>query len=598
MTRSDLMQRRTPMRSLPQGSSQVHHLRHVDTRRRIVVLRVALVIVLALFAGRLVELQAVRGETLAGAALDQRLRTIDIPAARGAILDSNGQPLALSVDARNVTADQTLVEDPIATGRAIAGVLGADAATVAERLTGDRRFVYIAKGITPQTWDKIAELKLAGIFSEPTTRRIYPAGTTAANLLGFVGGDGAGLGGVEYAFQSVLAGESGSMTYERGPGGRPIPTAVQQALPAVPGSSVQLTINSDIQFAAQRALEQALRRAKADSGTVVVLEPQTGRILALVALPTFDPAKPGASPAEDRGNRALSDVFEPGSTSKVMTLAAVVEEGKASPTSVLTLPPTLERGDKVFRDVDPHGTIQLTLAGIMARSSNIGTILAAERIGGKQLWKYLRKFGIGSPTGLNFPGESTGKLRDYSTWTPTSFPTIAFGQGVSVNALQVASVYATIANDGLRLTPRLVDAIIAPDGTVSDVPVGKQVRVVSPQTAREVRRMLEVVVSDRGTAPTAQIPGYRVGGKTGTAMYVDPDCGCYNDGVVASFIGMAPADAPKLVVAVSIVNPQNGRYGGQLAAPVFRKVMAYALQAQHVAPTDSKAPLLPIAPAE
>ena len=234
----------------------------------------------------------------------------------------------------------------------------------------------------------------------------------------------------------------------------------------------------------------------------------------------------------------------------------------------------------------------------MARSSNIGTILAAERIGGKQLWKYLHKFGIGSPTGLSFPGESTGKLRDYSTWTPTSFPTIAFGQGVSVNALQVASVYATIANDGLRLTPRLVDAIIAPDGTVSEVPAGKQVRVVSPQTARDVRRMLEVVVSDRGTAPAAQIPGYRVGGKTGTAMYVDPDCGCYGNGVVASFIGMAPADAPKLVVAVSIVNPRNGRYGGQLAAPVFRKVMSYALQAQHVAPTNAQAPLLPVAPAE
>jgi cell division protein FtsI (penicillin-binding protein 3) len=561
-------------------------------------LRIALVIVLALFAGRLVELQAVRGETLAGAALDQRLRTIEIPAARGAILDANGQPLALSVDARNVTADQTLIEDPVAAGRALAPVLGADAETISERLRGDRRFVYIAKGITPQTWDAIAALDLPGIFSEPTTRRIYPAGTTAANLLGFVGSDGAGLGGVEYAYQSVLAGEPGSMTYERGPGGRPIPTAVQQALPAVAGSSVQLTINSDIQFAAQRALEQALRRANADSGTVVVMEPQTGRILALVALPTFDPSKPGASPAQDRGNRALSDVFEPGSTSKVMTLAAVVEEGKAGPTSVLKLPPTLERGDKVFRDVDPHGTIQLTLAGIMARSSNIGTILAAERIGGKQLWKYLRKFGIGSPTGLNFPGESTGKLRDYSTWTPTSFPTIAFGQGVSVNALQVASVYATIANDGLRLTPRLVDAIIASDGTVSDVPAGKQVRVVSPQTAREVRRMLEVVVSDRGTAPAAQITGYRVGGKTGTAMYVDPSCGCYGDGVVASFIGMAPADQPKLVVAVSIVNPRNGRYGGRLAAPVFRKVMSYALQAQHVAPTDAQAPLLPIAPAQ
>ena len=570
-------------------------LRMGDSRRRGIALIFVTIAILIVFCGRLIDLQAVRASSLADAALGQRLRSVTIPASRGVIMDRHGVPLAISVDARNVTADQTLIDDPAAVARALAPLLGADEGALTSRLTGTRRFIYVAKDISPQTWRAIDALALPGIYSEQTARRSYPAGTIAANVVGFVGADGKGMGGLEFGLNDVLSGTPGEQTYERGPGGRVIPTAAQSSLPAIAGSSVRITVDSDIQVEAQRILAEAVAKSRSDSGTVVVMDPRTGDILALAAMPSFDSANPGTARAQDRGNRALSDVYEPGSTSKVMTAAAVIEEGKLSPTSAMTIPSTLTRGDgKVFHDSEAHGTIGLTFTGVMARSSNLGMILAAERIGGRKLWKYLRAFGIGSPTGLNFPGESTGKLPDYDRWTATTFPTLAFGQGLSVNAVQAADVFATIANDGVRLQPRLVDAIIDARGIQTPNPIAAGTRVVSASTARQVREMLEVVVSDRGTAPKAQIPGYRVAGKTGTAQYVDPTCGCYNGGVVASFIGMAPADKPRLVVAVSLVNPRIGRYGGQLAAPVFRKVMRYALQARHVPPTGGQAPNLPI----
>ena len=323
------------------------------------------------------------------------------------------------------------------------------------------------------------------------------------------------------------------------------------------------------------------------------MDPTTGQILALATAPTFDPNKPASGSDADRGNRALTDVFEPGSTSKLMTLAAVINEGKANPYSAFTVPGELTRGGKAFHDHNAHGTLHLTLAGIMAESSNIGTILASERIGGRKFSTYLKKFGIGQSTGLKFPGESSGYVPAHGDWSATSFPTIAFGPGLSVNAVQSASVFATIANDGVRIQPTLVKQVLHADGTVDPPVVPKTTRVVSAATATQVRSMLEMVVGPGGTAPMAAIPGYRVGGKTGTAQMFKESCHCYS-GVVASFIGMAPADAPKLVVAVSIVNPRVGRFGGELGGPVFKRVMTYALQARQIPPTQTAAPQLPL----
>ncbi|MDP1878716.1 MAG: penicillin-binding protein 2 [Actinomycetota bacterium] len=562
--------------------------------RRGSALLVATAVVLAVFGLRLVQLQAVQGEALASAALDQRLRTVELPAGRGAILDVNGEPLAVTVEARNLTADQTLVTDPAMVAAALGPILGADIDVLATRLTGDRRFVYLAKGLTPETWDRISALRLPGIFSEPAARRVYPAGDLAANLIGFVGAEGEGLGGIEYAYQDLLAGTPGQQTIERGPGGRVIPTGANTVTDAQHGATIMLTIDRDIQYMAQQAIADKVAESRADSGTLIVMDARTGRILAMATAPTFDPSQATAARASDRGNRALSDVFEPGSTSKLMTIAAVVNEGQANPYSSFVVPNGLTRGDKEFHDISPHGTLKLTLAGIMAKSSNLGTILASERIGGKKLYKYLKKFGIGEPTGLDFPGESTGYVPPHSEWSPTSFPTIAFGQGLSVNAVQSASVFATIANDGVRVEPTIIDSVILPDGSVQELAAPKTTRVVTAETAKQVRAMLETVVGEGGTAPMAAIPGYRVGGKTGTAQAYSEACGCYDDGVVASFIGMAPADAPELVVAVSIFNPREGRYGGELGAPVFRSVMTYALQARQVPPTGNVGPTLPL----
>ena len=551
-------------------------------------------VALAVFAVRLVDLQGIRGDELAGAALDQRLRTVALPASRGSIMDINGDVLAVTVEARDLTADQTLITDPKAAGAALAPILRADADVIATRLTGTRRMVYVAKGLTPETWRRIDALGLPGIFGAQTSRRVYPADDLAANVVGFVGSEGTGLAGMEYALEKQLAGTAGTQTYERQPGGGAIPTAERSITDATAGVDVRLTIDRDIQYVAQQEIRRKVRESGADSGTVVVMDPATGHILALATEPTFDANKASLAASGQMGNRALSDVYEPGSTSKVMTLAAVVDQGAATMNSVFTVPGSLLRGDKVFHDHNAHGTDEMTLTGIMAKSSNIGSILASERIGGKKLLGYLKKFGIGEKTGLNFPGESTGRVPPFEDWSITTFPTVAFGQGLSVNSVQAASIFATIANDGVRVEPSLVASVTSADGSDVPRPAPRTTRVVSAESARQVRLMLEAVVGDGGTAPMAKIRGYRVGGKTGTAMYVDPKTGRYGDGVVASFIGMAPADAPKLVVAVSITNPANGRYGGELAGPVFKRVMTYALQAQHIPPTGTKAPHIPL----
>ncbi len=323
------------------------------------------------------------------------------------------------------------------------------------------------------------------------------------------------------------------------------------------------------------------------------MDPRTGAILALATVPSFDPADPGAAAPADRGNRALSDVYEPGSTSKIMTMSAVIQEGKLTPNSTIVVPSSLRRGGRTFHDDVPHGQWKLTLTGVLARSSNMGTMLAAETIGPNKLYTYLKKFGIGDPTGLDFPGESPGLLSPPSSWSTAQFETIAFGQGLAVNAVQAASVYATIANDGVRVQPSLVAGSTGPTGVFTPAPAPTKTRVVSPTTAAEVRAMLESVVSDEGTAPMARIPGYRVAGKTGTANRIDSSCGCYR-GYTASFIGFAPADAPRLVVAVTLQNPKNGHFGGRLAGPVFKDVMSFALQTLQIPPTGTTPPRLRI----
>ena len=580
-----------------------------DPSKRIRGWQIISLILLSVVAARVIDLQVIQGPELAAAALRNATTTKALPAQRGVISDRNGVPLAVTVDAINVTADQMLVvpkdakspEQKLAAqrlaARKLASVLGGDPLGYQQRLVGTRRFVYIKKGITPATWQKLLALNIPGIYSEPAKKRTYPAGSVAANVIGFVRADGQGGGGLEYGLDHELAGTPGTSVFQRGWRGQAIPTTTSTGTDPIPGTNVTLTIDRDVQWVAQKAIAERVKFARADSGTVVVMNPRTGQIYALATVPTFDPNKPAEAVQANVGNRALSQVFEPGSTSKIMTLAAVIEEHKATALTQLTIPPTLVRPWKTFHDHDKHGVEHLTLNGVLAKSSNIGTILAAERIGGPKLYSYLKKFGIGSPTGLQFPGESRGHIPDPAHWSNTSFGTIAFGQGLSLNAVQAASIFATIANDGVRVSPTLIAGSTGGDGQYHAAAQPASSRVVSVGTARTVRTMLESVVSDEGTAPMAAIAGYRVAGKTGTADRPNPDPNPNQPrykGFTSSFIGFAPADNPSVVVAVILDNPRNGHYGGVLAGPVFKSVMTYSLEHFRIPPTGAPRPHIPV----
>ena len=550
---------------------------------------------MSIFCVRLVDLQVIHGPELAARAENSRLITETIPALRGMITDVNGVPIATTVLARNVTADQRLVKDPHATALALAPLVQVDAAKLEARLTGTRAFAYIAKGITPETWSKVSALGLPGIFSESTTTRQYPAGSLAANLVGYVGGNGHGLGGLEYSIDKQLGGVDGKQTVQQ-VAGREIPTSAQNGTDAVDGQNVRLTIDRDLQALAERTLASQVKAAQAEGGDVVVMDPKNGNILAMATMPTFDPNNPAATDDHAKRNEAVTDSFEPGSTGKVLTMAAVLEEGKATAGTKITVPVGLKRGGTVFHDHQPHGVLHLTLTGVLAQSSNMGTILASEKIGQSKWLEYAKKFGIGQSSGLHFPGEASGILpnpKDANQWSDTTFPTLAFGQGYSVTALQVASVYSTIANDGVRMTPRLIDSYVSPDGTVTQTPASTSTRVVSATTAQTVREMLESAVGPEGTAPNAKIPGYRVAGKTGTANRFSDKTGGYS-GFTASLAGFAPAENPSLVVAVMIHNPKNGHWGSTVAAPVWKTVMTYALAQQKVPPSTTQPAKLPV----
>ena len=552
--------------------------------------------VMIVFVGRLLQLQGVDSTVYAADANAQYLHKVTLPAQRGSIIDRNGATLADTVNASDIIGDPLIATNskttsPWAMAGTLSPILGVNRFTLVTDLTGKSQFVYLAHAVTPQVAKQVLALGLPGVTSENTNKRVYPAGNVAANVVGFVGSDGKGLGGLEYQYQNVLAGKSGQLTVQVGHGGQVIPDGVGGGQPAVPGQGIELTIDRDIQWKAQQAIAASVKATGADGGSVIVMQPRTGQILAMATTPTFDPANPGAAPAQDRGNSALSDVFEPGSTNKVITMSAAIDSGVLTPMSPIDVPPTLVRAGKVFHDAESHGLLHLTLAGVLAESSNIGTILTSEKVGVDRLYAYLQAFGLGQPSGLKFPGESPGILDPLRNWSATQQYTVPYGQGLAVNALQVATVYSTIADGGVRVEPTLVKGFLQPDGSVKPANAPTQTRVVSAPTATQVESMLEAVTTDQGTAPEARIPGYRVAGKTGTAQRVDPTCGCYR-GYTASFVGFAPADNPQLVVLVVLDNPTNGHYGGSIAAPVFKDVMSFALESEKIPPTGTTPPVV------
>jgi cell division protein FtsI (penicillin-binding protein 3) len=577
-----------------------------DLRLRVVL--VVVFLVMSVLVGRLVQMQGLDSSDVAEAALENRLRTVPLPALRGDITDANGELFARTVQRYNILVDQTQVVNFVGTGtekapegvkgaaRTLAPVLGMEAKTLVPKLSGTSRGAYVAKEVTPEVYRKLLTLGVAGVGYELASRRTYPAAAVGAQVVGFLSKDGKqALGGIESVFDAQLRGTDGRWTYERS-GDKyraQIPTGVNEQVEPVDGVDVQLTIDQDIQWKAQQVLDAQMAKVAGDVGYVVVMT-KTGQVLALASSPGFDAANPWSAPQKNLANRALTDVFEPGSTSKVITLAAAIEEGAVTPATQMTIPNTLQRSDRTFHDAESHGTEKLTVAGVMAKSSNIGTIQAGERLAPEQMYGYMTKFGLGAKTGIGL-SESKGLLATPERWSGSQRYTMMFGQGLAVTALQSADVFATIANDGVRVAPRIVAGTRSPDGTWTPAPAAPTTRVVSKRTAEQVRLMMESVVGEQGTGENARIPGYRVAGKTGTSQYADPNGGGYLAGAyTASFIGMAPADDPQLVVAVVIQKPKNGHFGGVVSAPVFQQVMSYALTKRQVPPTMTKRPDLPL----
>lgn len=585
---------------------------------------VALTLVMAAFVVRLLQVQAVDASSYAAKAAVNRWVTHELIADRGTITDRSGVDLATTVDAFDITADpylftyaQTKVKDaPQQAAQLLAPIVGGDAATIARRLaTPGSRYQVIAREQPPQVWNQIKDLKsafadkaeehegadvMAGIFDEPHTKRVYPAGDLAAGVIGFVNAEGQGAGGIESMLNQQLAGTNGKIRYAQS-NGRQVPTAGSQEQPAVPGSTVELTLDRDIQWAAQSAITAQVQKSRADRGYVIVQDSRSGQVLAMADAPGFDPGDLAHANASALGNAAMQDAYEPGSVSKLMSMAAILDTGTATPTTQVTVPGTLPRADRVFHDDVDHGTWYLTLNGVLAKSSNIGTILASQHLGATQpqanqvLYSYLRKFGIGQPTGIGFPGETPGILAKPQDWNASQQYTIPFGQGLSVNALQATSVYSTIANGGVRVEPSLIRGITGPDGRFVTADPPQRTRVVSAGTAKTLSQMLESVVgNEQGTGINARIDGYRVAGKTGTANRVDPKTGRYK-GYTSSFLGFAPADDPRVTVSCVIQNPTQGSYfGGSICGPVFQQVMEFALKSLDVPPSGKPAPNLPI----
>lgn len=552
-------------------------------------MRLALVATLALLtvvSGRLVQVQALDSASYADQAQRQRFRQVTLVAQRGDIVDRNGAVLATSEAMRAVFADPAMVVDPVATANKLAPLLGIPASDLLPNLTGTKRFRYLAHAVTPELADRVLKEKLPGIGTREEQVRQYPGGEVAADVVGVLGRDGSTASGLEYAYGKELAGVSGEQTMQVGRTGQEIPVAGGTIREPVPGATVRLTIDRDIQWMAQQAIARQVAATNSLNGSVIVMRPGTGEVLAMASAPTFDANHP-TDPSR-MGNPAVGDVFEPGSVNKVITFSAGLAERVITPDTPITVPPTLAVAGHTFHDAEAHGTEHLTATGVLAKSSNIGTIEVAQKLGKARLYRYLTAFGFGAKTGVGFPGEETGWLPSPDKWWGTSLPTIAFGQGVSVTALQVASVYSTIANGGVRVTPRLVAGTTAPDGTFTPVPAEPSRRVVSARVAHQVSDMLEAVTSNEGTAPAARIDGYRVAGKTGTAQR---SVGGVYQGYTASFVGFAPADKPELVVYVVLQDPKNGHFGGQVAAPVFHDVMSYALAVCHVAPTGTTPPV-------
>ena len=545
------------------------------SNRRIRLLVVSFALVFAITLGRAAWVQAVHHGRFAKMATTQHRETIEIPAGRGTIYDRTGEPLAIGEQATTVYADPRAIVDPQQASVVAGHVLRIDPEKLYPWLSDrSKGFVYVQRKADPAKAEALRKRNIPGLFFYPEEMRAYPQGPVAAHVLGFAGTDNHGLDGLERSLDKTLSGRSGYETIVKDPFGRAIDVVTSRAERA--GRNVTLTIDHQIQSNAEQILAATVKRFGARGGAAIVMDPRNGAILAMANNPTFDANRFATAPADARRNRAVTDAYEPGSTFKIVTIAAALEDNVVSPTSSFLLPPTIQVADRVIHEAHIRGTERLTVKQILSESSNIGTITIAEMLGAGELSSWVTRFGFGKPTGIDYPGESQGLVLPLDKWSGSTIGTVPIGQGIAVTPLQMVSAYATIGNGGVRRVPHLVEKIGSRKGRTS-----RAKRIVSKSTADRMMSMFRDVVLE-GTGTQAAIPGYTVAGKTGTAQKAEN--GRYVSKYVASFVGLVPARKPRLAILVMVDEPHGDIYGGVVAAPAFRDIARFDLQYLEVPP--------------
>lgn len=599
-----------------------------DAGRRLKVFLVLTLALLMIGIGRAFQLQALDPDAFAAQAVEKMQRTREVSALRGAITDRNGVPLAETEPGFKIVVDPEVIQrNGVPLNREMTEKQKADAelapGLIADILVshiGGRkeqyleafsrkknesedfsRYEVVARRVSAHTYNQIQEAlsrgivdgestrRLRGVYSEPDPIRLYPSRTTGANIVGFVNSEGQGVSGLEYALEEQLRGQPGRITYDRLRFGR-IPLGTNLTVPAVDGIDYKLTIDSDLSWMTDQILADGIRNSGAKTATAVVMDVNTGEILALSVLPSFDSSNPGEANPEDLGNRGVTQAFEPGSTQKVLTMAALADQGLITPDTRVVVPAQIRSGAGYVRDSFDHGTLKLTARGVVAQSSNIGTIMLARQADKAKMAEYYAKFGLGQKSGIVLPGETSGKLpgAEMPDYTRDQ---ISFGQGLSVNAVQMASAISSVVNGGIYHAPRIIKSATAADGSPVEQPETPDRKVISAEASKMTVEMMEAVTM---VDPDKRaIPGYRTAGKSGTAQRFDEKCKCYN-GFTASYVGVAPAENPQLLVYVVLDQPSNGNLGSRLALPVVNQILQIALPRYNVLPSTTPAPNNPL----
>lgn len=574
-----------------------------------------MLVAIVVAAIQLLWVQSISAPKLSSEAASQRTVKLADPATRGPITDRYGKSLAFTIAAKALTFQPVRVRKDLADERekqpktapdpddrlaAIAKYLheklGKDAPQkdILAKLKSDEPFVYLVRNVDPRVAADIT-LKFPEVGLERQDMREYPGGALAANVIGATGWDGHGQIGLESSMDALLAGSDGSMTYDRGSDGAVIPGSWRDRQPAVNGFGVELTLDSDLQYYVQQQVQQAKDLSGASAASAVVLDVHTGQVLAMANDNTFNPAMgPRFWSTTDLGNPSVQEVYEPGSVNKIVTAASAIEYGLTNPDEVLQVPGSIFMGGVTVHDAWDHGVAPYTTTGVFGKSSNVGTLMLAQRVGEDRYFDMLKKFGLGQRTGVGLPGESSGVVPSRDQWSGSTFANLPIGQGLSMTTLQMTGMYQAIANNGVRIPPRIVKAKIAPDGARTEEEPPEGVKVVSPQTAKTLQQMFQAVVQkdprgiQSGTGSPASIEGYQIAGKTGTAQQIDPKCRCYSsDRYWITFAGMAPADNPRYVIGMMLDGPvrSSDGSGGGSAAPLFHSIASWLLQRDRIPPS-------------